>query len=78
MYFYDGCSIDGENMDVVATYANGYAMAVIQGNVGLIGCHPEAKDWWYELDGMSKSYYNVKHKKLFINFLQNKAGQRQF
>ena len=70
MYFYDGCSIDGENMDVVATYANGYAMAVIQGNVGLIGCHPEAKDWWYELDGMSKSYYNVKHKKLMTNFVK--------
>ena len=70
MYFYDGCAIDGNNMNVVATYANGHAMAVIQGNVGIIGCHPEAQDWWYTLDGMSKSYYNVKHKKLMAEFVK--------
>jgi glutamine amidotransferase-like uncharacterized protein len=71
MYFYDGCSIVGDHMDVVATYANGSAMAVIQGNIGLIGCHPEAQEWWYTLDGMSKSYYNVKHKKLMANFVKD-------
>ena len=71
MYFYDGCSIVGDNMSVVATYANGNAMAVIQGNIGLIGCHPEAQDWWYALDGMSKSYYNVKHKKLMAEFVKD-------
>ena len=71
MYFYDGCSIVGDHMDVVATYANGNAMAVIQGNIGLIGCHPEAQDWWYALDGMSKSYYNVKHKKLMAEFVKD-------
>jgi glutamine amidotransferase-like uncharacterized protein len=71
MYFYDGCSIVGDHMDVVATYANGDAMAVIQGNIGLIGCHPEAQDWWYALDGMSKSYYNVKHKKLMAEFVKD-------
>ena len=72
MYFYDGCAITGDNMEwVVATYANGSAMAVIQGNIGLIGCHPEAQDWWYALDGMSKSYYNVKHKKLMAEFTKD-------
>ena len=71
MYFYDGCSIEGEGMEVVATYANGSAMAIFQGNIGLIGCHPEAQDWWYTLDGMSKSYYNVKHKKLMANFVKD-------
>jgi glutamine amidotransferase-like uncharacterized protein len=71
MYFYDGCSIVGDHMEVVATYANGDAMAVIQGNIGLIGCHPEAQDWWYTLDGMSKSYYNVKHKKLMAEFVKD-------
>jgi glutamine amidotransferase-like uncharacterized protein len=71
MYFYDGCSIEGEDMEVVATYANGSAMAVFQGNIGLIGCHPEAQDWWYTLDGMSKSYYNVKHKKLMAEFVKD-------
>lgn len=70
MYFYDGCSIVGDNMNVVATYANGDAMAVIQGNIGIIGCHPEAQDWWYALDGMSKLYYNVKHKKLMAEFVK--------
>jgi hypothetical protein len=71
MYFYDGCSIVGDHMDVVATYANGNAMAVIQGNVGLIGCHPEAQEWWYALDGMSKLYYNNTHKKLMANFVKD-------
>lgn len=70
MYFYDGCAIEGDDMDVVATYANGNAMAIIQGNVGIIGCHPEAQDWWYTLDGMSKTYYNVKHKKLMCDFVK--------
>ena len=47
MYFYDGCAIIGDdNMDIVAKYANGDAMAIIQGNIGIIGCHPEAQQWW--------------------------------
>ena len=71
MYFYDGCAIIGDHMDVVATYANGDPMAVIQGNIGLIGCHPEAQHWWYALDGMPKSYYNVKHKKLMAEFVKD-------
>jgi glutamine amidotransferase-like uncharacterized protein len=72
MYFYDGCSITGDNMEwIVARYANGDPMAVIQGNIGLIGCHPEAQEWWYTLDEMPKSYYNVKHKKLMAEFLKD-------
>lgn len=69
MYFYDGCTILGEDMQVVATYANGDAMAAIQNNVGLIGCHPEALEWWYD-DGDMPSYYDRKHATRMCNFVK--------
>ena len=74
MYFYDGCAILGEDMEVVAKYANGDAMAIIQDNVGIIGCHPEALSWWYE-EGNMPDYYDPVHAvhmstfvKCLINF----------
>jgi hypothetical protein len=70
MYFYDGCAILGDNMDVYATYANGDAMAVIQGNVGMIGCHPEALEWWYD-EGSVPDYYHPRHAQLMSNFLKD-------
>jgi glutamine amidotransferase-like uncharacterized protein len=70
MYFYDGCAILGDDMDVYATYANGDPMAVIQGNVGMIGCHPEALDWWYA-DGDMLNYYEPRHAELMSNFLKD-------
>ena len=59
MFFYDGCAIVGDysKMELVAKYANDDWMAAIQGNVGLIGCHPEAEEWWYD----SYSYLNGKY-----------------
>jgi glutamine amidotransferase-like uncharacterized protein len=50
MFFYDGCAIVGDHskMEVIAKYCNQDIMAAIQGNVGLIGCHPEAEKWWYD------------------------------
>lgn len=50
MFFYDGCAIVGdlEKCHVVAQYANGDAMAVIQDRVGVIGCHPESQLHWYQ------------------------------
>jgi glutamine amidotransferase-like uncharacterized protein len=50
MFFYDGCAIVGDysKMEVVAKYANDDIMAAIQGKIGLIGCHPEAEQWWYD------------------------------
>ena len=50
MFFYDGCAIVGDysKMEVVAKYANDDVMAAIQGKIGLIGCHPEAEQWWYD------------------------------
>jgi glutamine amidotransferase-like uncharacterized protein len=70
MYFYDGCAIIGDDMDVYATYANGDPMAVIQGNVGMIGCHPEALDWWYD-EGDMYNYYDPKHAQRMSNFLKD-------
>jgi len=69
MYFYDGCAILGEDMDVVATYANGNAMSAIQDNVGMFGCHPEALDWWYLEGGMDESWYTPKHAQLMRDFV---------
>jgi glutamine amidotransferase-like uncharacterized protein len=49
MFFYDGCALVGDRsqFETVATYANGDAMAIIQNRIGLIGCHPEAEQFWY-------------------------------
>lgn len=70
MYFYDGCAILGTEMQVVATYENGDAMAAIQGNVGMFGCHPEALEWWYVEGGMDPDWYNPRHARLMREFVQ--------
>jgi hypothetical protein len=70
MYFYDGCAILGDSIDtVVATYANGDAMAAIQGNVGMFGCHPEALEWWYTQGGMDIALYDTTHAVLMCLFV---------
>ena len=50
MFFYDGCVFDGDQdrFHTVARYSNGDPMAIIQGNVGIIGCHPESEEFWYK------------------------------
>ena len=50
MFFYDGCALVGDvtKFTTVATYANGDAMAIVQNNIGLIGCHPESEQFWYD------------------------------
>ena len=70
MYFYDGCAITGDNMNVVATYSNGDAMAVIQGRIGLIGCHPESTRVWYDYHSwMPKHWHHGRHHKLLLDFV---------
>jgi len=70
MYFYDGCAITGDNMDVVATYSNGDPMAVIQGKIGLIGCHPESQKVWYDYyTWMPRHWHNGKHNTLLLKFV---------
>jgi len=72
MFFYDGCVFTGTgNYDTIAKYANDEPMAIIQGNLGLIGCHPESEEFWYEspyqyLDGY---WHDGKHHGLLLDFV---------
>jgi glutamine amidotransferase-like uncharacterized protein len=69
MFFYDGCALVGNGkFNTIATYANGDPMAIIQGRIGLIGCHPEAEDFWYESYTWMKGKYSSKHR-LFLDFV---------
>lgn len=75
VYFYDGACMVGGDMDVVARYSNGDPMAIVQGKVGLIGCHPEAEHFWYqEHSWMRRSWDGSRHALLldFVNQLMKK------
>jgi len=70
MFFYDGCALIGDTtkFDTIARYTNGDGMAIIQGNIGLIGCHPEADEFWYDGYGWMKGKFNSKHD-LLLDFV---------
>jgi glutamine amidotransferase-like uncharacterized protein len=72
MFFYDGCALVGNGQyNTLATYANGDSMAIIQKNIGLIGCHPEAEPFWYDSYTWMRGKYSSKHNLLldFVNQL---------
>lgn len=72
MFFYDGCALVGNKrrFKTVATYANGDAMAIIQGQIGLIGCHPESEQFWYDsYKYMKPHWHHGKHHKLLLEFV---------
>lgn len=70
MYFYDGCAIVGSGAcDVIATYANGDAMAVIQNNIGIVGCHPESQDFWYDKSYLRSHWHHGRHNDLLLEFV---------
>jgi hypothetical protein len=73
MFFYDGCALIGDEskFDTVARYVNGDPMAIIQGRVGLIGCHPESEEFWYEdnYKYLKNYWHEGKHHKLLLDFL---------
>jgi glutamine amidotransferase-like uncharacterized protein len=71
MFFYDGCALVGNGKyDTIATYANGDSMAIIQGRLGLIGCHPESQQHWYESYSWLKGkYHNGQHHQLLLDFV---------
>jgi len=72
MFFYDGCTFVGDGKyDLVATYLNNEPMAIIQGNVGLIGCHPESEEFWYEkpYQYINKYWHDGKHHRLLLGFV---------
>ena len=72
MFFYDGCALVGDTnkFRTVATYANGDAMAIQQNRIGLIGCHPESEQFWYDsYSWMRGRYHGGKHHGLILDFV---------
>ena len=72
MFFYDGCALVGDNakFNTIATYTNGNAMAIIQNNIGLIGCHPESEQFWYDsYTWLQGKYHNGQHHRLLLDFV---------
>ena len=71
MFFYDGCALVGDKskFETIATYSNGDAMAIIQNRIGLIGCHPESEQFWYDSYSYMKGYYHRGiHHDLLLDF----------
>lgn len=70
MFFYDGCALVGNRhkFTTVATYANGDAMAIYQKRIGLIGCHPEAEQFWYDSYSYMKGKFDSVQHQLLLDF----------
>lgn len=77
MFFYDGCAFTGDGeYETIATYPNGDAMAIIQGKVGLIGCHPESQKSWYDnYTWMRKHWHHNTHQQYLLNFVDDLMDQ---
>ena len=69
MYFYDGCALVGTGFETVARYANGDAMAIMQNRIGLIGCHPESQQFWYDKNYLKPHWHQGRHNQLLLNFV---------
>jgi len=71
MFFYDGCALVGNGKyDTIATYSNSDSMAIIQNNIGLIGCHPESEQFWYDsYSWMRGRYHRGQHHTLLLDFV---------
>jgi glutamine amidotransferase-like uncharacterized protein len=72
MFFYDGCALIGNErkFKTIARYANGDPMAIIQNNIGIIGCHPESEEFWYNSYKWLKGKYINQHH-LLLNFVND-------
>lgn len=76
MYFYDGCAFHGSGLDttkIYSVYPNGDPMAIIQNNVGVIGCHLESTLSWYTEyhSWMKQHYHHGKHHELLLDFVND-------
>ena len=72
MFFYDGCTFEGSttSYEVVATYAKGDPMAIVQGQLALMGCHPESQKYWYEKPYLKNYWHHGQHHLLLKNLLK--------
>lgn len=74
MFFNDGCTFVGNSKkyETIATYSNGQPMAIIQNNLGLIGCHPESEKFWYDSYRWMPSHWHEKqHHELLLDFVNS-------
>jgi glutamine amidotransferase-like uncharacterized protein len=71
LFFYDGCAVVGDETkyNVVSRYPNGDAMAIIQNRIGLIGCHPEAEQHWYNSYSWMKNSWTGNNHHLLLDFV---------
>ena len=69
MYFYDGCTFDGYGYDTIAKYSNGLPMAIMQDRIGLIGCHPEADQHWYNDYSWMRKRWNGGNHAYLLEFV---------
>ena len=72
MFWYDGCALVGNRhkFQTIATYANNDPMAIIQKNIGLIGCHPESEKFWYDgYSWMKPHWHGGAHHELLQDFV---------
>lgn len=69
MYFYDGATFVGGEFETIASYGNGDPMAVVQGNIGLIGCHLESEAFWYDKKIMQPYWHRGEHHRLLLQFV---------
>jgi len=78
MYFYDGCALIGDEskFKTIARYKNGDPMAIIQNRIGLIGCHPESQEFWYETPWqyINKYWHKGNHHGLLLDFVNELMG----
>ena len=81
VYFHDGAAFvkrwffNKVTGQVIARYPNGDAAALIQskqqGKVGVIGPHPEAKNWWfYSQTRIRDRWYDCVHNELLVDFVE--------
>ena len=73
MFFWDG-PVMNEVGTVVARYKNGGVMALRKNNIGLIGCHPESQQSWYEKKYMRGRWHGGKHWALLREFSRDLIG----
>jgi len=78
MFFYDGCTFltDIDSFDVIARYSNGDPMAIISNRVGLVGCHPESTEDWYDTPSLIPQWHQGRHHDLLREFVARILGSK--